>query len=406
MKQSRQPQASASPLDRRTFLSGAGGAAAFSIVTPQLAFGSRANSQLTLGLIGCGGRGGWLANLFMEHGGYRFVSAADYFPERVEAFGEKFDVPAERRFTGLSGYRRLLAEARPDAVVIETPSYFHPEQAAAAVDAGCHVFLAKPVAVDVPGCRLIEDTGKKATRNRLCFLVDFQTRTHPFYQEAVKRVHYGEIGRVVSGDVGYQAGPNGRRSRQTGPEARLRNWLHDRALSGDILTEQNIHALDVACWMLDGPPLFAYGVGGLSTRDWGDVWDHFQVIYMFPGEVPISFSSKQFGRGYDDILCRLYGERGTVDTHYFGEVTIRGELPFKGGSVGSLYREGAVRNIITFHDHITRGRFANETVAPSVLSNLTTILGRTAAYRRRETGWEEMMKENERWDARLEGLSA
>ncbi|MBE7558836.1 Gfo/Idh/MocA family oxidoreductase [bacterium] len=393
-------------LDRRGFLTAAGGAVTFSFMRPELAFGSRANSQIRLGLVGCGGRGNWLADLFTEHGGYRFVAACDYFPARAERFGDKYGVPPERRYAHLSGYKQMLDDGRLDAIVVETPSYFHPEQAAAGVEAGCHVYLAKPIAVDVPGCTLVRESAEKATRKQLCYLVDFQTRTHPFYQEAVKRVRFGEIGRIVCGDAGYQCGPLGRPWRDTGPESRLVNWFHDRALSGDILTEQNIHAIDVAAWMLDAAPLHAYGVGGRATRDYGDTWDHFQVIYMYPGDVPVSFSSKQCGRGYDDILCRLYGERGTVDTHYFGDVTIKGEFPYKGGNVGNLYRDGAVANIATFYDNITKGRFANETVPPSVLSNLTTILGRTAAYRRCEVTWDEMMKENEKIDARLEGLNA
>lgn len=119
--------------------------------------------------------------LFADSGQFNFVAGADYFPEKVKEFGEKFGVAADKRFTGLSGYKKLL-EQKLDAVVIESPPYFHPEHAAAAVDAGKHVYLAKPIAVDVPGCRSIQASAKKATANKLCFLVDFQTRAHPSYQ--------------------------------------------------------------------------------------------------------------------------------------------------------------------------------------------------------------------------------
>ena len=324
----------------------------------------------------------------------------------VERFGEKFGVPAERRYVHLSGYKRMLDDGKLDGIVVETPSYFHPEQAAAGVDAGCHVYVAKPIAVDVPGCLTMQQAAERATKKELCLLVDFQTRTHPFYQEAVKRVRFGEIGKIICGDAGYQAGPLGHDPDKQGVELRLSNWFHDRALSGDIITEQNIHAIDVVAWMMDAAPEFAYGVGGNPTVSYGDTWDHFQIIYMYPGDVSVSFSSKQMGRGYDDILCRMYGERGTVDTHYFGDVKIAGEFPYKGGNVGNLYRDGAIKNIATFHDNITQGRFANQTVPSSVRSNLTTILGRTAAYRRKVVTWDEMMKENEKLDARLEGLRA
>src|SRR5919106_1756157 len=154
------------PVPRRRFLADAGAAAlAFSIVRPELVRGSTANTKVDLGIIGCGGRGTWIADLFQKHGGYNLVAAADYFPDRVQKFGDKLSVLQERRFTGLSGYRRLL-EQKLDAVAIESPPYFHPAQAADAVAAGKHVYLAKPVAVDVPGTRIVEQAAAKATANR------------------------------------------------------------------------------------------------------------------------------------------------------------------------------------------------------------------------------------------------
>ena len=149
-------------VNRREFIAGAGAALSFTMMKPDLVRGSAANSKIALGLVGCGGRGSWIADLFMKHGSYQVVAGADYFQDRVDEFGAKFNVPAERRHTGLACYRKLLA-GKVDAVAIESPPYFHPAQAAAAVDAGVHVYLAKPVAVDVPGCQDIEESGKKAT---------------------------------------------------------------------------------------------------------------------------------------------------------------------------------------------------------------------------------------------------
>ncbi len=87
--------------------------------------------------------------------------------------------------------------------MIESPPYFHPEQAAAAVDAGKHVYLAKPMAVDVPGCMTIAETGKKATARKLVCLIDFQTRANDLYLETLRRVHQGDIGRLVSAVASY-----------------------------------------------------------------------------------------------------------------------------------------------------------------------------------------------------------
>ncbi|HZP00148.1 MAG TPA: Gfo/Idh/MocA family oxidoreductase [Terriglobia bacterium] len=397
-------------LNRRKFLAGAGTAAAsLTILEPHLVRGSQANSKIALGMIGCGGRGTWIADLFLKHGGYQIAAAMDYFPDKVSAFGDKFNVPSSRRYTGLMGYKRLL-EGKVDAIAIESPPYFHPEQAAAGVDAGVHVYLAKPIAVDVPGCRSVEESGRRASEKKLAFLVDFQTRTDPFYQEAVRRVQKGDIGRIICGEATYIAGSpwpwqlDVLKVDPSDPERRLRAWGVSRALSGDIITEQNIHSIDVATWFLDQHPLRAYGTGGLGSRTLGDCWDHFSVDFWFPNDVLVSFCSKQFGSGWDDICCRYYGTDGTVDTHYAGEVSIKGKVPYAGGRDGTMYAAGAIRNIATFYEDVTQGRFTNPTVAPSVRSNMTTILGRMAAYKGAEVTWDEMAKSQERLDPGLKGL--
>ena len=399
-------------LSRRAFMAGAGTVAcSFTVIRPELVRGTAANSQISLGLIGCGGRGVWIAGLFKRHGGYRLAAGADYFAERVNAFGEKFEVEPSRLFSGLSGFRRLI-ESKVDAVAIESPPYFHPEQAAAGVEAGTHVYLAKPIAVDVPGCRTVEQSAGKATLKKLCFMVDFQTRTDPLYIEAIRRARGGDIGRIISGEALYAAGTpfdaqvKVLRQNPKDPELRLKAWGVDRALSGDVITEQNIHCLDVATWMLDQAPVNAFGTGGLGSRDLGTCWDHFSVTYVFPGEVVLTFHSKQYGLGADDIRCRMYGTLGTIDSNYFGDVNIKGKNPYPGGKVDNLYQNGAIRNIATFHKNVSEGDYGNTTVAPSVRSNLTTILGRTAAIQHREVTWDEMMKAEEKLDAQLSGLKS
>jgi myo-inositol 2-dehydrogenase/D-chiro-inositol 1-dehydrogenase len=400
------------PITRRRFLAGTGASVvAFTILKPELVGGAEANSKIDIGLIGCGGRGKWIADLFMKNGGYNLVAVADYFQDHADEAGEKFKVPAANRYTGLSGCHKLL-EQKLDAVVIETPPYFHPEHAAAGVEAGKHVYLAKPIAVDVPGCLTIAESGKKATAKKLCFQVDFQTRANKLYQDAVKAVHGGEIGKIVSVEANYQcdatwgAMDQVLRKDPKNPEVRLRAWGVDRALSGDIITEQNIHALDVAAWMLDAEPVRAYGTGGRKREFLGDCWDHFAVIFYYPNDLVVSFNSHQMGFGYDDIMCRVYGFKGTADTHYFGNVTVKANEFHLDGSVGNLFTDGVETNIATFHDNVTKGDCSNPTVPASVRSNLTTILGRTAAYRNGVVTWEEMMRRKEKFTPDLKGLKA
>jgi myo-inositol 2-dehydrogenase / D-chiro-inositol 1-dehydrogenase len=399
-------------ITRRRFLAGSGASVlGITMLEPGLALAAEANSKIDIGLIGCGGRGKWIADLFQKHGGYNIVAVADYFQDRVDEAGQKFNVPAPNRYTGLSGYKRLLQQ-KLDAVMIESPPYFHPEQAAAAVDAGKHVYLAKPAAVDVPGCMTIADSGKRATSKKLCFLVDFQTRANAAYQEVVKRVHNGELGKIISLEASYQCSlmfENMDRDLRKDPqnaELRLRGWPIDRALSGDVITEQNIHSLDVACWMLDAEPLRAYGTGGRRRDFIGNCWDYFACIFYFPNDVVVSFNSRQSGFAYDDILCRVFGLEGTVDTHYAGKVWMRTKDYRNDADSGSLYQDGAVTNIATFHDNVLKGDCSNVTVAPSVRSNLTTILGRTAAYKNTVVTWQEMMNAKEKLVPDLSGLKS
>ena len=128
------------------------------------------------------------------------------------------------------------------------------------------------------------------------------------------------------------------------------------------------------------------------------------MIFTFPKDVVVSFASKQYGAGYDDIGCRMFGPKGTIDTHYFGEVLIRGEKAYAGGRLANLFKDGCVRNIADFHGRITKGDYSNPTVAPSVRSTLTTILGRTAAYRKASVTWDEVITTAEKLEFPTTGL--
>jgi len=400
-------------LSRRRFLAQAGAAAAsLTLLGPDIARSAHREKKIRLGIIGCGGRGRWIAPLFQDHGGYEIVAAADYFTDRVESFGAKFGIPPAKQFTGLSGYRRLL-DSGVDAIAIESPPYFHPEQSAAGVDAGVHVYLAKPVAVDVPGSHLVEGSAQKASSKRLCLLVDFQTRAHEIFIEALRRVHQGALGEFVFGEATYHAECPFEpwydllMKEPDNPESLLRGWGLDRALSGDMITEQDIHALDVMNWIMKEPPLWATGTAGLKGRPKiGTCSDHFVVYYQYPASVAIQFSGRQFkGHGTSEgIRNRMFGSKGILETEYGGSVLIRGENFYKGGKTTEIYEEGALCNIATFHRCITEGNFSNATVPPSVQSNLVSILGRKAAYENRLVTWNELVTDSERMVPRLEGL--
>jgi predicted dehydrogenase len=244
--------------------------------------------------------------------------------------------------------------------------------------------------------------------------VDFQTRANELYCEALKRVHNGDIGKLAFGEATYHADNPWKGmvdvlvKDPANPENRLRAWGLDKVLSGDIITEQNIHTLDVMSWIMNQAPLRAFGKGARTVRnDAGDIWDHFVVTFEYPDDIAFSFSSRQFnGHGTipEGIRNRMFGSKGVLETEYGGTVLIRGENFFRGGQTSPIYEQGVVTNIQTFYKNITTGDFSNQTVDASVRSNLVTILGRTAAYEGRLVSWDEIVKSNQKLEANLKGL--
>lgn len=386
---------------RREFL----GKAGLLIVSSQTAFGYQANSTVELGLVGCGSRGNWITPLFQEFTGARLVAVADVVRAKLDATRDKFKVDAGRTYYGPKAYAELAA-SNLDAVVIETPPYYHPEQAMAAVDAGKHVYLAKPVAVDVPGCRTVEAAGRKAL-GKVSFLVDFQTRAQPVWQELAQRTHRGDIGKVAFVEALYYAGRpwNGAADPSDPGRMRMDAFYMDKVLGGDIIVEQNIHTLDVVNWLLNGRPVKAFGTGGRT--DWrgtkwesGDAFDHFLVTFWYENDVKVQFSSNQLTSSYNDIAVRCFGIKGCVDAHYNGLVRIAGENAWKGSDKDDTFRQGAINNAKAFVESIRTGKLLNNS-DDAVGSTLTAILGRTAAYQGRTVTWDEMMKRNEKLTADL-----
>ena len=391
--------------DRRDFVKTA--AAGLLILKPATVFGSQANSAVEVGLIGCGGRGNWLAPFFPEYTGARIVALADVVQEHLDSTVKTFKVDSSRAYYGPEAYKEL-AHSKLDAVIIETPPIYHPLHAEEAVKAGKHVFCAKPIAVDVPGCQSFQASGKQAAQKNLSFWADFQTRAQEVYQEAAKRVHQGDIGKPAFAQVLYYAGrpvkDRGTPGMDPG-ERRLLNFFTDKVLSGDIIVEQNIHVIDVANWLLQGHPLKATGTGGRTDwsgtpYDTGDAWDHFQVTYWYGNEVQADFSSNQLTNSFSDLCVRVFGIKGCADTHYGGLVRITGDNAWLGAEKDDTFKQGCVNNIKAFVASIRDGKPINN-ADQSAESNLTAILGRMAAYQQRLVTWEEMRKSKERLHADL-----
>jgi len=409
--------------DRRAFLGTAGAAAGLMILKPQTVRGSQANSAVRVGLLGCGGRGTADTTSIAINGPARVAALADLFEDRLAAAKKHFDdvankqghagVPASRMFQGPHAAEQLMASQEVDAVVIATPPYFHPRHLAAAVEAGKHVYCEKPVAVDVPGALRAIESGKKAER-RLSLDVGFQIRKAPPFVELVRRIHAGALGEIACAEAHYYcpflAMPD--YPKASPAELRLRHWLHDRVLSGDIIVEQNIHAIDICNWVLQSHPVKAIGSGGRQGRtEPGDAWSHFDVVFTYPGGVHLSFSSTQFGKGGFDVNERFFGTRGNSQSPYSGPVQIDGDEPWVwGGSdkpksgdfsitgnfSDNLARADAEKHADFIQSIVTRN-FHNQ-AALGAESALSAMLGRTAAYTGRETTWDELLRSTEVWD--------
>jgi myo-inositol 2-dehydrogenase / D-chiro-inositol 1-dehydrogenase len=392
---------------RRRFLQTAGGVL---LLKPQTVFGSQANSTVEVGLVGCGGRGNWIAPFFPEHAMARVVAVADVIKSRLDPTRDKLKVDASRAYWGPDAHRELAA-SKLDAVVIESPPYFHPIHAASAVDAGKHVYCAKPVAVDVPSSRAFLQSAQKAQSKGLSFWVDFQSRARPVFQEAVTRMRRGDIGKIAMAQVFYYA--NRPWVDRSTPDMdpgykRIVNWLGDRVLSGDIIVEQNVHVIDMANWYLGAHPLKAAGAGGRADwagtkSDTGDAFDHFALTYWYPGDVHATFSSHQLTGRFSDLCVRCFGLKGCADTHYGGSVRILSEEAannWTGAEKDDTFTAGCITNIQNFVQSIRDSKPVNN-AATAVESNLTGILGRMAAYRGTTVSWEEMMASTEKWEAEL-----
>ncbi len=415
-------------MNRRTF-AGAAGAPAFLAMKPELVRGTKRNSAVRLALFGCGGRGTGVAGSFLANTTAVVTALGDLFEgqlarakDRLDTAAAKVSKPAidkARLFAGPDSLDRVLASSDVDAVLIATPPYFHPEHLARAVASGKHVYCEKPVAVDPAGCQQVIETGRQA-QGRLSLAIGFQLRHAPPYVQIRERIRGGDLGAVVCGLSHYYAGAI---RRPAWPEAspqerRLRNWIHDRVLSGDIFVEQNIHLVDLNNWLLEARPLSAQGTcGRRGRRDQGDCSSHYNVTFTYPNDVHVTVTSTQFIEGEWDVAVRLFGEEGNAELRYDAPVRITGRKPWNAPGVGKPEKTeteaavaGAFKGAIEDADaekerhwieSITSGRFLNE-AAQGAESTLSAILGRTAAYTGRTVAWDEVAQSGERWDAGLD----
>lgn len=399
---------------RRNFLQSASTAAVGASLLSGIATRAYAagDDEIKVGLIGCGGRGrGAAAQALSTEGKVRLIAVADAFQEPISSAlnsinrevgkkdGAVIDVPEERKFVGFDAYKQLLALPDLDLVILATPPGFRPIHFAAAVDRGVHVFMEKPVATDSPGVRQVLAAAQIAKQKNLKVGVGLQRHHQPCYLDVVGKIHEGAIGDVVALRVYWNGGgvwdPKRTREQcQTEMEYQMWNWYYYNWLCGDHICEQHIHNLDVGCWVKQGFPVKANGMGGRQVRTdkrYGEIFDHHAVEYTFAdGSIMVS-------------QCRhIPGCWNAVEEHVHGTAG-RASLDsnprncrlfdFQGKLVHQF--EGSTKTPYQIeHDdlfHAIRNDISYSEAENGAHSTLVSILGRMCTYSGKEISWEQAL---------------
>ncbi len=376
------------------------GAGAFPFGVGAWAAGS---DEIRVGVIGCGGRGtGAAKDCVKSAEGVRIVALGDVFKDRLEgclanlqnddSVKDKISVKPEHCFVGFDAYRGVI-DSGIDLVILATPPGFRPIHFKYAIEAGKHVFMEKPVAVDGPGYRAVVEAGKLAAQKKLGVVAGTQRRHSFNYQETIKRIQDGAIGEILAAQCYWNQGGlwmNPRKPEWTDMEWQLRNWLYFTWLSGDHIVEQHVHNLDVINWVMGTHPVKALGMGGRQARTdpaYGHIYDHFCVEYEYPNGARLMSMCRQIDGCANNVSERVVGTKGVSNCANM----IRGEVEWKYNGPGC---HPYVQEHADLISGIRAGQPLNE--AQQVAdSTLTAIMGRMSAYTGQEVTWEQAANSQE-----------
>lgn len=374
--------------------------------------GARNMGGVRVGVIGCGGRGtGAAINMLEASPDTEIVALADVFADRLagcrrelaslgdspesRAMAARVNVRDEACFVGFDAGQRLIEHGQCDVVILATPPGFRPGHFAAAVAAGKHVFMEKPVAVDPAGVRVVLKAAAEAQARGLSVVAGTQRRHERSYLEAVKRLQDGQIGRIASARCFWNQGGlwmHKRRPEWSDAEWQLRNWLYFTWLSGDHIVEQHVHNLDVVNWVLGATPVRCLAMGGRQVRTdpaYGHIYDHFAVMYEYPGDVWVTSMCRQIEGTPGAVEEGFRGERG-VCTMSPGRASVRGEGEETNWSFSGENPNPYVEEHRALVSAIVNGRPVNEAVNVAH-STMTAIMGRMSAYTGKPVTWEQAM---------------
>lgn len=363
---------------------------------------------LKAGLIGCGGRGTGAAMNFIDAGpNLQIVALGDLFKDKLDDCRatlkreRNIEIDESYCFTGFDNYLKVI-DSGIDIVLLCTPPHFRPIHVEAAVNAGKHIFMEKPVAVDPVGARSVLISAKKAEQMGLSMVSGTIRRVQKDYMETWRRVANGEIGEVVSAHIVRNGGSLWAKKKLpewTEMEYMLRNWVNFCWLSGDHIVEQFIHEVDVMSWFLGKIPVKAMAWGGRQRRVSGDQYDFFSVEYLYENGMQAHCAARQISgcsnlkreiitgtKGYADCSGTIFDLKGNLVWQY----------PYpKEGDTDPTWKvkDPYIQEHINLVTSIRTGNPVNDAEA-QVNSTLITIMGRISAYTGKDVTWEEMLNSN------------
>jgi predicted dehydrogenase len=391
---------SAKDISRRDFMKASAVVGAAAMFSGREKLFAQGTDKLRVGLIGCGGRGtGAAKDCVRSSENVEIVAMGDLFRDRLEGsledlkneVGEHVSVTEEMMFEGFDAYKQVIA-TDIDMVILGTPPHFRPEHLKAAVEAGKHIFMEKPVAVDPVGIRSVIASSELAKKKGLAIVAGTQRRHQAHYLDIMKRIQQGDIGEIVGGQCYWNMGELWVVEKEQGwsdMEWQCRNWLYFTWLSGDHIVEQHVHNLDVINWAIGSHPVQCMGMGGRQVRTapkFGNIFDHFAIEYEYPNGVRVLSMCRQTAGCNNQVSERVVGTKGQTYTD--------GSNGFIEGPNAYKY-EGESRNPYE-QEHtdliasIRSGEPLNEGKRVAE-STMTAIMGRMSAYTGRALKWDWAM---------------
>lgn len=364
---------------------------------------------LKAALVGCGDRGTGAATQFLGAGpNVSIIALADVFPDRMAAcrkiLSEKFnnDVADSNCFIGFDAYQKVMAMPDIEVVLLCTPTHFRPEHFKAAVEAGKHIFMEKPCAVDPTGIRTIIASSKVATSKGLTVITGNQRRHRRDYWEAFVQVRNGIIGEIVGSSAHWDQGAwwnKFKRPEWSDMEYCIRNWFNIKWLSGDHILDQAIHNIDIVTWFMGDRPTRAVGFGGRARRLTGDIFDFFSVDYYYAHNKRMLATARQIDGCDGNVSEQVLGAKGIALLNDRGEIRI---VDYSGNVLWEYdYESKPVKNPYQQeHIHLVESIRLNKKINQAedlAYSTQVAILGREAAYTGKPITWDEIMASNLRY---------